>query len=203
MPSQEPLGKLYVYVWDICFYFAIWFRFHVATCSESNPFLLVLSYMYFFSPFIYQLQQLEVLAANGNFLSGSIPFMVDRLKNLRVLYLDSNELSGTIPSSLPPNLVELYLSKNALQGRIPESISKLHHLEKLILHDNLLGGPNAIPKSLGSIPSLKKMYLHENSFKGEVPKEVCDLRYLNLMDFSSDCGGNPAEIECFCCTSCF
>ena len=77
--------------------------------------------------------------------------MVDRLKNIRVLYLDNNELSGTIPSSLPPNLVELYLSKNTLQGGIPEGISQLHHLEKLILHENLLGSdPNAIPQSLGN-----------------------------------------------------
>lgn len=120
------------------------------------------------------------------------------------MYLDNNELSGTIPSSLPPNLVELYLSQNTLHGGIPEGISELHHLEKLILHENLLGSDrNAIPQSLGNISTLKKLYLHENSFVGEMPKKVCDLRYLNLMDFSSDCGGNPAEIECFCCTSCF
>ena len=130
--------------------------------------------------------------------------MIDRLRKLRLLYLDSNEFSGSIPASLPPNLTELYISKNALQGVIPKGIGRLHHLEKLILHENLLGStPNAIPQELGSISSLKKLYLHENSFGGKMPKKVCDLRYLNLMDFSSDCGGNPAEIECFCCTSCF
>lgn len=144
------------------------------------------------------------MAANGNFLSGTVPFMVDRLRKLRVLYLNSNELSGSIPASFPPNLTELYLSKNALRGRIPDGIGKLHHLEKLILHENLLGSePNAIPQELGSISSLKKLYLHGNAFFGEMPKNVCNLRYLNLMDFSSDCGGDPAEIECFCCTSCF
>ena len=196
MPSQELLGKVDAYLY--LFYLVLF------QSIESNISFLVSSIPFRCSPFIYQLQHLEVLAANSNFLSGTIPFMVDRLKDLHVLYLDGNELIGTIPSSLPPNLVELYLSKNTLEGGIPEGISKLHHLEKLILHENLLGSdPNAIPQSLGNISSLKKLYLHENSFVGEMPKKVCDLRYLNLMDFSSDCGGNPAEIECFCCTSCF
>mmetsp|Transcript_17032 Transcript_17032/g.48920 ORF Transcript_17032/g.48920 Transcript_17032/m.48920 type:complete len:131 (-) Transcript_17032:884-1276(-) len=130
--------------------------------------------------------------------------MMDRLKRLKWLYFDSNEFTGTIPLSLPPNLIELYLNGNSLQGPIPQNISKLHRLERLMLQSNLLGGgPKAIPSSLGTSKSIKKLYLHDNSFVGEMPKDVCNLRYLNLMDFSSDCGGDPAEIECFCCTSCF
>lgn len=89
-----------------------------------------------------------------------------------------------------------------LTGTIPPSFSSLDQLQKLYLHENLLGGgENA---TIPTLPiSLKKLYLHQNDFIGKMPEDVCLLRYHNLIDFSSDCEGDSPEIECFCCTSCF
>mmetsp|Transcript_9041 Transcript_9041/g.20286 ORF Transcript_9041/g.20286 Transcript_9041/m.20286 type:complete len:977 (-) Transcript_9041:100-3030(-) len=151
-------------------------------------------------PSIFKLQRLKSLQAHENYLTGTIPHMIDRLAALEILYLDHNEFEGTIPAFLPKQLSELFLHHNQLEGRIPPSISSCEQLKKLYLHENQLGATeNAIP----SLPiSLIKVHLHGNSFVGEMPRDVCSLRYHNLIDFTSDCDGESPEIACFCCTSC-
>jgi hypothetical protein len=48
-------------------------------------------------------------------------------------------------------------------------------------------------------PQSGELRLEFNELTGTVPQEVCDL---NLVDLVTDCGGDPPEIVCTCCTFC-
>ncbi|KAG0485835.1 hypothetical protein HPP92_009914 [Vanilla planifolia] len=69
---------------------------------------------------IKQMDQLEELWLDGNFLSGPIPDM-SILARLKIMHLENNRLSGELPSYFGdlPNLKELYIQNNSFDGEIP------------------------------------------------------------------------------------
>ena len=69
-----------------------------------------------------------MLDLSGNFLSGSIPFLLGDLMMLEVLNLSNNQLSGQVPDEIGDlrSLAKLNLSNNFLQGQLPLSASKRH-----------------------------------------------------------------------------
>lgn len=97
------------------------------------------------------------------------------------------------------NLKNLRVHNNSLSGPIPEEVGALKNLEMLYLNNNALGGP--IPSALEKLTTVKSVLLHANRFTGTVPPAMCSFEY--IAELTSDCGGDEAEVECECCTSCY
>ena len=102
-------------------------------------------------PTIGELDQLESLRLNNNYLRGAIPREIGRLTNLRRLALNSNFLSGEVPDELGllTNLEELWLKDNFLSN-FPPSIGQLEALRILrISHNDRLP---RVPPELRNVP---------------------------------------------------
>ena len=84
-------------------------------------------------------------------LAGTIPAVLEGLKDMRILELTDNSLSGQIPPGLGrlSELTHLYLSDNGLSGPIPPQLANLAELEVLYLSDNSLTG--TIPSGLRDV----------------------------------------------------
>ncbi|KAL3783661.1 hypothetical protein HJC23_004836 [Cyclotella cryptica] len=159
-----------------------------------------------------RLNQLEVVDAHSNALSGSLPKELSQLFNLMELRLAGNKINGsiterignmkalealslsgmamvgTIPDSLYnlTNLRELHLRNNkpGFNGPVKSEIGNLLQLEELVLYDNpLLSG--TLPSELGLCQNLRVIQLQGTKITGTVPKEVCSLRDMKLnFDFA-------------------
>lgn len=149
------------------------------------------------------LKSLEVLYLDTNDLSGTIPTHLGGLTKLRVLYVHSNKfLEGSIPTEVG-SLTELYnlrMHGNGLTGTIPTQLGKLSNLEYLFLDENRLKGQ--FPSEMGGLTRLAKLRAHHNDLTGIVPEKICLLTLDKLVEFYSDCSGQPPEVECSCCTEC-
>ena len=152
------------------------------------------------SPRIAELENLEELFIGRNELR-SLPPEIGQLKNLRVLYVENNRLES-LPEELGhlESLEELRLSQNQLVS-LPESIGRLNNLVVLRVNYNSL---ESIPASIGNcsnlgflhlkrnnmveLPStitnlnrLKELYLTDAGPLLQVPEEMCNLRYMELI----------------------
>ena len=137
---------------------------------------------------------LKFLSLKNNQLQGSLPLLIQSLRNLQYLDLSQNSLVGSIPVSLgnmralthihlgkndfqpgqiPPtlftisNLQELSLPKAQLTGGIPEWMSMLSQLEYLDLSENSLS--STIPDTLWGMPALKTLLLQSNLLESTLP----------------------------------
>lgn len=72
---------------------------------------------------IKQMDQLEELWLDGNFLSGPIPDM-SNMMGLKIVHLENNRLNGQLPSYFGelPSLQELYIQNNNFSGEIPHAL---------------------------------------------------------------------------------
>ncbi|KAJ0742391.1 putative non-specific serine/threonine protein kinase [Helianthus annuus] len=125
-----------------------------------------------------------------NYLNGSIPESLGKLRLLQILDLSGNMLTGDMPT-FPGKLTKLDLSHNFLNGSIPESLGKLRLLQVLDLSDNMLTG--AIPTFLGK---LKKLYLSSNQLNGSIPESCGRLASLTHLSLENNLlrGPIPASI---------
>ncbi|XP_037461697.1 receptor-like protein 15 [Triticum dicoccoides] len=130
---------------------------------------------------IYQLSALAILKLKGNSLTGSIPSGLCGLRKLVFLDISSNNLSG--PVHCLPNLYHVHMSENRLNGTFPIPLSVGTNIYTVDLRDNQFSG--ILPELIGkSFPNLKVLLLKGNMFNGIVPNDVCNLRYLRLLDLS-------------------
>ena len=90
----------------------------------------------------------------NNFISGSIPSEIGKLRYLRSLNLYGNKIHSTIPEELYniAGLEELVLARNFLTGTISKSIGKLHHLRNFYLSYNSIS--STIPTEVGALKNL-------------------------------------------------
>uniref|UniRef100_A0A0E0A6G3 non-specific serine/threonine protein kinase n=1 Tax=Oryza glumipatula TaxID=40148 RepID=A0A0E0A6G3_9ORYZ len=117
------------------------------------------------------------LNLSGLNLGGEISPAVGRLKGIVSIDLKSNGLSGQIPDEIG----DCSSLKTLLDGDIPFSVSKLKHIESLILKNNQLIG--VIPSTLSQLPNLKILDLAQNKLSGEIPRLIYwneVLQYLGL-----------------------
>ncbi|XP_019157742.1 PREDICTED: LRR receptor-like serine/threonine-protein kinase GSO2 [Ipomoea nil] len=134
--------------------------------------------------------RLKRLYLRRNDLSGQIPD--DCLSNwpaLQVLDMAKNNLSGRIPKSvgLLKSLSSLEFHGNKLFGNIPSSLQNCTNLFKLDLGENELEG--SILSWLGSsslYSSLVILRLRSNKFHGELPPDLCQLKYLQILDVANN-----------------
>ncbi|GLU21829.1 hypothetical protein SLE2022_379430 [Rubroshorea leprosula] len=152
---------------------------------------------------------LEYLVLSENYFNGSIPSSINKLEHLILLLLENNELSGKIPSMNRLNKLEtLDLSNNNLFGNIPSSLCSQSSLDYLKLNGNNLYGKlsslqnctklgtlglannkfhGVIPKWIGeTLSRLSILKLRGNMFRGKIPKSLCNLPFLHVMDLGQN-----------------
>lgn len=153
------------------------------------------------------LVNLSVLDASNNRLTGAIPSWIPESSHLIMLLLSNNFLEGTLPPSLLAvyHLQFLDLAGNLLSGDLPSSTVNSMYGINLFLHNNNLTG--TIPVTLlenakildlrnnkfsGSIPHFTNtgemiiFLLRGNNLTGSIPRKLCDLSNIRLLDFSDN-----------------
>lgn len=149
---------------------------------------------------ISELVNLEKLYLGRNNLK-YLPASIGELKNLKILQVQYNQLES-LPEELSEmtSLEQLWLNQNGLRS-LPQSLGNLKNLEVLQVKYNQLDSiPNSIgdceslkfihlnrnnllsiPKSMAKLSSLKELYLAGAGPLLDVPEEMCDLRYFELI----------------------
>ncbi|GMP21929.1 hypothetical protein CsSME_00000139 [Camellia sinensis var. sinensis] len=111
---------------------------------------------------------LTYLDLSNNSLSGELPRCWVHLKALSIINLAHNNLSGKIPSSM---------------GEIASSLKRCTNLIMIDLGGNKLTGK--IPTWIGAhLTSLIVLSLRFNEFKGSIPRHICHLNQIQIVDFS-------------------
>ncbi|GLT86655.1 hypothetical protein SLE2022_047780 [Rubroshorea leprosula] len=159
--------------------------------------------------FVDAMPHLAFMDLSENYFNGSIPSSINKLEKLQVLLLENNELSGKIPSMNRLNrLWTLDLSNNNLFGNIPSSLCSQSPLIHLKLNGNnfygklsslrnctylgTLGLANnqfhgGIPRWIGeTLSCLSVLQLRGNMFRGKIPKSLCSLPLLHVMDLGQN-----------------
>uniref|UniRef100_A0A8R7P9P8 non-specific serine/threonine protein kinase n=1 Tax=Triticum urartu TaxID=4572 RepID=A0A8R7P9P8_TRIUA len=109
---------------------------------------------------------------DSNFLSGSIPSSIGKLRNLYILNLSKNKLSGELPPVLGTygigsGLVSLHMEGNRFHGQIPERWHLLVSTRQINLSHNGLSG--VVPKFFEQLDKLEQLDLSYNNLEGAVP----------------------------------
>ncbi|KAK0578686.1 hypothetical protein LWI29_014413 [Acer saccharum] len=124
-----------------------------------------------------------VIVLSNNLLEGGVPVQLSNLGYLRILDISENRLSGSMASSfnLSSTVQKLYMQKNALNGSIPNAFLRITLI--LDLRDNKFSG--SIPIQIDhEVPSLGFFLLGGNHLEGIIPHELCQFKYLNILDLS-------------------
>ncbi|XP_030968093.1 receptor-like protein EIX2 isoform X1 [Quercus lobata] len=130
--------------------------------------------------------QVMVLDASNNLLTGALPHCWKYWQSLTHLDLGSNDISGRIPYSLGSlvALQSLHLQNNSISGDIPSSLKKCSNLSLIDIGENLLSG--AIPPWIGEMTNLTILRLTSNGFKGHIPLQICQLSSLIVLDLANN-----------------
>ncbi|KAK0592268.1 hypothetical protein LWI29_016109 [Acer saccharum] len=125
---------------------------------------------------------LDTLVLSNNLLEGGVPVQLSNLRNLLILDISENRLSGSMASSfnLSSWVHKLCMQKNALNGSIPKAFLRTLILD---LRDNEFSG--SIPIKIDhKVPKLGFLLLGGNHLEGLIPHELCQLKYLSILDLS-------------------
>uniref|UniRef100_A0A7I4FK56 non-specific serine/threonine protein kinase n=1 Tax=Physcomitrium patens TaxID=3218 RepID=A0A7I4FK56_PHYPA len=175
------------------------------------------------SPSLGSLKSLEELVLSFNSFQGRIPPELGNCTSLVLMYLNQNRLSGTIPAELGnlTKLGDVMFAFNELEGDIPISFAACPSLFSFDVGSNHLSG--RIPSVLFENPNLVGLYVNDNNFTGDIttgnatslrrillnkqgngnssfggviPKEVGNLRNLQVFDIRDNnfTGGIPPEL---------
>ncbi|XP_048633707.1 receptor like protein 21 isoform X4 [Brassica napus] len=152
---------------------------------------------------------LSILDMSNNLLTGAIPSWISNLSNLEFLLLSDNNIQGAVPPSLGnmSSVSFLDLSGNLLSGAIPSYVG--HYVRYLFLRDNNFTGtipdtllarrvrildlrnnklsgtiPEFVSTDLEDPPELSILLLRGNSLIGSIPRQLCDLRTIRILDLS-------------------
>ncbi len=142
------------------------------------------------------LSKLTYFQLHNNQLSGHIPAELGKLQMLKNLVLANNQLSGVIPAEFGQleQLTFLKLNDNQLTGAIPPELGQLQLLTRLDLRNNML--TSTIPSELSSAAELATLNLSYNMLSGMIPTEISSLTQLSTLDLSNNyfTGNIPAEL---------
>ena len=176
-----------------------------------------------------ELQTLQHLEVESNYIEGALPeslvslpsliylyvrrnsltidldelFQPGNLPSIFALWMDANEIGGSIPTAigLYTDLASLSMTESDLTGPLPTELGQLVNMRRCWLYDNALTGP--IPTQLNNWGQLQVLELYGNDLTGDMPMAVCDAVGASEYEFrtlSADC----EEVACQnCCTECF
>ncbi|KAF2950720.1 hypothetical protein DAI22_01g207764 [Oryza sativa Japonica Group] len=141
------------------------------------------------SPSLGKLVFLNTLDLSGNNFIGILP-PLNNLQQLQILNLNNNYLTGVIPDSLTncSSLIQLDLSSNLLVGEIPPNIGSLSNLEYISLKSNQLEG--RIPDEIGKLPRVTDLHLGQNKLSGGIPQALLNLSSLITLGLEVNLLGN-------------
>ncbi|XP_073306769.1 receptor-like protein EIX1 [Primulina huaijiensis] len=139
---------------------------------------------------------LGLLDLSNNQLSGQIP---SSLENTMLTFLDlsNNYFSGKIPNSLcsESTLVTLHLRNNNLSGELPDNLKNCLLFVLDVGGNNLTGN---IPAWIGTqLQALRILSIRGNSFFGSIPREICNLRQIQILDLSQNNLSGRIPLHCF------
>lgn len=136
--------------------------------------------------------RLETLFLYNNFISGSIPSSLCKLRLLRLLDLSGNKLTGTLPdcqdyesttNTTSFSIHNLSLRNNNLSGEFPLFLWNCQQLIFLDLSHNQFFG--TLHSWIGGrLPSLAFLRLRHNMFCGHIPVELTNLVKLQYLDLA-------------------
>ncbi|ESR34372.1 hypothetical protein CICLE_v10007116mg, partial [Citrus x clementina] len=138
---------------------------------------------------------------SNNLLSRELPDCWLYFNSLSILDLINNSFSGKIPNSMGflRNSRTLSLHNNRLTRKLPKETSVFHFLSKTLyiehmncsqlraldLKKNAFCGE--IPTWIrGSLQNLTVLSLKSNKFHGNIPYQLCNLRFIQVLDLSSN-----------------
>ncbi|KAL5737668.1 hypothetical protein ACOSP7_030429 [Xanthoceras sorbifolium] len=128
----------------------------------------------------------SILSLENNSLSGEVPDCWMNWQNLQVLNLGNNEFTGNLPPSMGnlSDLQSLILRKNNFSGVIPfVSLENCTKLEVLDAAENQFAG-NVLTWLAERFAGMKILKLRSNNFQGLLPKELCRLSSLQILDLA-------------------
>ncbi|RHN42796.1 putative non-specific serine/threonine protein kinase [Medicago truncatula] len=131
---------------------------------------------------------LRNLDLSNNLFYGKISHVCEILgfsNSLETFDLSFNDLSGVIPNCWTngTNMIILNLARNNFIGSIPDSFGNLINLHMLIMYNNNLSG--RIPETLKNCQVMTLLDL-QNSFEENIPKTLCLLKSLKILDLSEN-----------------
>ncbi|RYQ86768.1 hypothetical protein Ahy_B10g106402 [Arachis hypogaea] len=136
-------------------------------------------------------KKLEYLGLSGCGLHGPIP---NAFQN--ATFIEFLDLSGNKFDSLPSwfhkfeKLKHLILSYNNFKGSIPVALQNMTSIESLDLSDNSLTSVpscGSLPEHIGHImPNLWSLILGNNLINGSIPKSLCQVDHLRILDLSKN-----------------
>ncbi|XP_061370098.1 receptor-like protein kinase 7 [Gastrolobium bilobum] len=146
---------------------------------------------------ICELQSLEKISVESNFLNGSISEDLKNCTNLQYLDLGGNLFTGGVPELSTLNKLK-YLNLNAsgISGVFPwKSLENLASLTFLSLGDNLLERAS-FPLEVLKLEKLYWLYLTNCSITGNIPLGIGNLTQLQNLELSDNqlSGEIPADI---------
>ncbi|KAL5735970.1 hypothetical protein ACOSQ2_030758 [Xanthoceras sorbifolium] len=141
------------------------------------------------------------LSLENNSLSGEVPDCWMNWKYLEVLNLGNNKFTGNLPPSIGnlSALQSLILRKNNFSGAIPlVSLENCTELRVLDAAENQFVG-NVLTWLTERFSRMKILNLRSNNFQGLLPKELCRLFSLQILDLAcNNLSGNiPSCINNF------
>jgi hypothetical protein len=145
---------------------------------------------------------------NENVLVGTIRDALNSFSDLSFVDFSMNAFTGILPASIfdLPKISILYFHENELVGTIPSNYGNGPLLRDLYLYDNALTG-TVPPAPFGRLEVFTELRIEFNQIVGTIPASLCALRGYNnetdLVTLTANCGGNPPQVQCDCCTTCF
>ncbi|XP_078168641.1 cuscuta receptor 1-like isoform X2 [Carex rostrata] len=126
---------------------------------------------------------LWALKLSRNHLEGSLPLDMCIGQDRWLLDLSDNKLSGSIPPcSNQSGLQIVDLSQNNLTGNFPITWLNISYLMAIYIGENYLSGE--LPIWIGKGSYLIMLQARQNLFRGPISKQLCQLRYLRILDLS-------------------
>ncbi|CAH9081615.1 unnamed protein product [Cuscuta epithymum] len=116
---------------------------------------------------------------SGLGLNGTMGYMLNGLKSLKTLDMSGNFIHGSIPFLLPSNLTSLNLANNNLRGNIPYSIIDMTSINYMNL------SRNSLHQSIGDVftkhSDLATLDLSFNNFTGDLPPSLGSLSKMSIL----------------------
>jgi Leucine-rich repeat (LRR) protein len=136
---------------------------------------------------LFALRQLDVLDLSNNNLGGPISNDIASNNELKIIAAYNNKLSGTIPTTLQNLglLSHLDISNNTFTGDMPDFIGTMNQLRVLFLSENSFKA-GTIPASYGNLKKLNEFSIRNTQRNGKLPDFLGQLTLLDILDIGNN-----------------